>query len=153
MNLKKRTSVIPGAVISALAITVSLAAAQGTQHQQSSATSTASARTIRGVWRTVVTPRNCQTGKSFLLFKACSRSIKGGRCRNMASVPVRVRPFEVPATESGSANTAGTSIVRVHVLPLQRERRSARIAENCGYVGTRRKRRPVCLALGDRGPR
>ena len=66
MNLKKRTGVIPFAVISALAMTVSVAAAQDTQHDQSSATSQANERTIQGVWRTAVTPRNCQTGDAIL---------------------------------------------------------------------------------------
>lgn len=62
MHLMKRTWVVPCAVISTLAITVSLGAAQEAQPQQSSA---ANAQTIRGVWRTVVTPHNCQTGAPF----------------------------------------------------------------------------------------
>jgi hypothetical protein len=66
MNLKKRTWVVTCAVISTLAITVSLSAAQDAQHEQSSATPTANQRTIRGAWRTVVTPRNCQTGDAIL---------------------------------------------------------------------------------------
>jgi hypothetical protein len=62
MNLKKLTGVVPCAAMSTLAMTVSLAAAQDAQPQQSSATSMAHERTIQGVWRTTVTPRNCQTG-------------------------------------------------------------------------------------------
>ena len=46
MNLKKRTAAVPCALISALTITASIASAQDTQNQQSSATSTASERTI-----------------------------------------------------------------------------------------------------------
>ena len=78
MNLKKRTGGISFAVISALAITVSFAAAQDTQHQQSSATSTANARTIQGVWRTVVTPRNCQTGDAILTLSGLFTFNQGG---------------------------------------------------------------------------
>ena len=50
-------SVVPG--------TASIGFAQDNQNRQSAATSQASARTIRGVWRTVVTPQNCQTGQFF----------------------------------------------------------------------------------------
>src|SRR5215203_2919175 len=77
MNLKKRTRVIPCAVISAL-ICISIASAQGTQHQQLSATSTANERTIRGVWRTVVTPRNCQTGDAILTLAGLFTFNQGG---------------------------------------------------------------------------
>ena len=70
MNLKKRTLVIAFAVISALTMTVSVVSAQGFQNEHSSATSKANGRTIRGVWRTVVTPRNCQTGQPSLRFFA-----------------------------------------------------------------------------------
>ena len=65
MNLKKCTAVVPCALISALAITASIASAQDPQTQPSSATSAAHERTIQGVWRTTVTPRNCQTGQLF----------------------------------------------------------------------------------------
>ena len=65
MNLKKRTAAVPCALISALIITASIASAQDAQSQPSSAASTAHERTIQGVWRTVVTPRNCQTGQTF----------------------------------------------------------------------------------------
>ena len=63
MNRKKHTSVIAFAMISALTIAVPIVSAQGIQDKQSSATSTDNERTIRGVWRTVVTGRNCQTGE------------------------------------------------------------------------------------------
>ena len=78
MNLKKRTGVIPFAVISALAMTVSVAAAQDTQHDQSSATSQANERTIQGVWRTAVTPRNCQTGDAILTLSGLFTFNQGG---------------------------------------------------------------------------
>ena len=77
MNLKKRTGIIPCAVIAALAITVPLAA-QDTQQLQSSATSTASQRTIEGVWRTAVTPRNCQTGDAILTLSGLFTFNQGG---------------------------------------------------------------------------
>jgi len=62
MNLKKSKFVIAFAVISALTIAASIVSAQDVQNQLSS-TSTTIPRTIEGVWRTVVTPRNCQTGE------------------------------------------------------------------------------------------
>jgi hypothetical protein len=60
MNLKKRTLVIALAVITALIATVSIVSGQNTHDKQSSPK--AGERTIVGVWRTMVTPRNCQTG-------------------------------------------------------------------------------------------
>ena len=62
MNLKKQASVIALAVITALTMTVFIVSGQNTQAKQSSASSNAREKTIAGVWRTVVTPRNCQTG-------------------------------------------------------------------------------------------
>jgi len=62
MNLRKQTLVIVLAVITALIMTVSIVSGQKAQDEQSSESSQASERTIEGVWRTVVTPRNCQTG-------------------------------------------------------------------------------------------
>ena len=62
MNLKKQTSVIALAVITALTMTVFVVSGQNIQAKQSSASSNARERTIVGVWRTVVTPINCQTG-------------------------------------------------------------------------------------------
>jgi hypothetical protein len=78
MNLKKPTRVISFAVISALAMTASIASAQDTQHQQSSATAAAHERTIQGVWRTVVTPRNCQTGAAILTLSGLFTFNQGG---------------------------------------------------------------------------
>ena len=65
MNLTNRTLVIVLALASVVPGTASVGFAQDNQNRQSSATSQANARTIRGVWRTVVTPQNCQTGQSF----------------------------------------------------------------------------------------
>src|SRR6266849_4766838 len=62
MDLKKHKWAIPFAVISALTITVPIVSARGIQDKHSPEASTAT-RTIRGVWRTVVTGRNCQTGE------------------------------------------------------------------------------------------
>ena len=62
MNLRKQTLVIALAVIAAMTMTVSIVSGQKAQDEQSSESSQASERTIEGVWRTVVTPRNCQTG-------------------------------------------------------------------------------------------
>lgn len=59
MTLKNATLVI-ALVITVLTLTASIAAGQGLQDIQSSV---ASEKTIAGVWRTVVTPRNCQTGE------------------------------------------------------------------------------------------
>ena len=78
MNLKKRKRVVPFAVISALAMTVSIASAQDTERQPSSATPTASERTIQGVWRTAVTPRNCQTGAAILTLSGLFTFNQGG---------------------------------------------------------------------------
>jgi hypothetical protein len=60
-KMKKNTMVIAFAVISALTITASLVSGQSVQDKQSSEWSKTNVRTIRGAWRTVVTPRNCQT--------------------------------------------------------------------------------------------
>jgi hypothetical protein len=62
MNLKKQTSVIALAVIAALVMTAFVISSQNIQATQPSASSNARERTIAGVWRTVVTPINCQTG-------------------------------------------------------------------------------------------
>ena len=77
MNLKTYTAVVPCALISALIITASVASAQDTQSQQSSA-SAAHERTIQGVWRTAVTPRNCQTGEAILTLSGLFTFNQGG---------------------------------------------------------------------------
>ena len=58
MNLHKQTLVIALAVITALTMTVSIVSGQNSQQSAN-----ASERTIAGVWRTLVTPRSCQTGE------------------------------------------------------------------------------------------
>ena len=63
MNLTKRTLVVALAVAFAMPGTTAVGFAQRDQNRQSSAK--AKARNIRGVWRTVVTPQNCQTGEQF----------------------------------------------------------------------------------------
>jgi hypothetical protein len=75
VNLKKRTWVVPCAVISTLTIAVSLVVAQDTQPQQSSASSE---RSIYGVWRTVVTARNCQTDDAILTLSGLFTFNQGG---------------------------------------------------------------------------
>jgi hypothetical protein len=78
MQLKKCTGVVPCVVISTLAVTVSLAAAQDAGLQQSSAPSSAHEQTIQGVWRTAVTPRNCQTGDAILTLSGLFTFNQGG---------------------------------------------------------------------------
>ena len=65
MNLKKQTLVIALALITAWTMTAFVVSGQNIQDKQSSASSNARERTIAGVWRTVVTGRNCQTGEPF----------------------------------------------------------------------------------------
>jgi hypothetical protein len=62
MNLKKQTSIIALAVITALTMTVLVVSSQNIQAKQPSTSANARERTIAGAWRTVVTPINCQTG-------------------------------------------------------------------------------------------
>ena len=152
MNLKKQTSVIALAVITALTVTVFIVSGQNTQAKQSSAWSNTRERTVAGVWQTVVTPRNCQTGAPVAtsFCKVCSLLTKAAPCRNMVSVPVRVRLSVVPGTEFGSVNKAGkitrslsptTAIARAAFLSARRK---------YGPLGTRSKRRRVYNELRDR---
>ena len=62
MNLNKQVSVIALAVITVLTMPVFTVSGQNIQAEQSSASSNAPERTIEGVWRTEVRPRNCTTG-------------------------------------------------------------------------------------------
>jgi hypothetical protein len=78
MNLEKPTRVVTCTMISALALTVALAFAQDTQLQQAPAASESNERTIRGVWRTAVTPRNCQTGDAILTLSGLFTFNQGG---------------------------------------------------------------------------
>jgi hypothetical protein len=65
MNLKKHTCVV------ALAAIASLVGSQ-------SSASTANPRTIAGVWRTVVTPYNCQTGQPIVTLSGLFTFNRGG---------------------------------------------------------------------------
>ncbi len=63
MNIKIQKLVIALAVITALTLTVYTVPGQNIQERQSSDSLNFQGEgTIEGVWRTVVTPRNCQTG-------------------------------------------------------------------------------------------
>ena len=77
MNLKRRQRVVPFAVILSL-LYVPIASAEGTHNRQSSTASTANERTIQGVWRTAVTPRNCQTGDAILTLAGLFTFNQGG---------------------------------------------------------------------------
>lgn len=63
--MKKQTLAIAFMVMSALTYTLALVSAEGGREQHSSESSGTNSRTIQGVWRTVVTPRNCQTDAPF----------------------------------------------------------------------------------------
>ena len=78
MKLEKHRLVIAFALVSVLATTVSIVSAQDIQNEQSSATSAANARTIVGVWRTVVTPYNCQTGAPLFSLQGLFTFNEGG---------------------------------------------------------------------------
>ena len=78
MNLKKQTWAVAFAGISAVTTTISLTSAQSIQDDPSSSTATAAAATIRGVWRTVVTPYNCQTGQPILSLSGLFTFHQGG---------------------------------------------------------------------------
>jgi hypothetical protein len=63
MTITKKTAVvIAAATIAGASITASTVSILKPQSNASSASSDASERTIAGVWRTLITPRNCQTG-------------------------------------------------------------------------------------------
>jgi hypothetical protein len=83
MHLKTWALVL--AVVSAPAASVSIASARVTQDRRLSAaskanerTAKANDRTIRGVWRTVVTPHNCQTGQTFPSLQGVFTFHRGG---------------------------------------------------------------------------
>ena len=61
----------------------------GTQSFVSGQISEKQERTIEGVWRTVVTPLNCQTGLPVApSFRVCSLLTKAAQWRNMVLIPV-----------------------------------------------------------------
>ena len=63
MTFSKRRLVTALAMIAAVSMTVSIVSGQRKPDNEASAFSNARKRAIEGVWRTVVTPRNCQTGE------------------------------------------------------------------------------------------
>ena len=64
------------------------------------------------------------------LFQACLRSTKAARCRNGVSVPVKPRPAQSRPRSVAARTRLARILVRFHVHPLQRQRRSRRIAED-----------------------
>jgi hypothetical protein len=79
MNLKKHTWVIALAAIASLAGSVRVVSAQSAANKPSqSSASNANARTIRGVWRTVVTPYNCETGQPIVTLSGLFTFNQGG---------------------------------------------------------------------------
>jgi hypothetical protein len=80
MNPEKQRLIFAFGVITALTmtLTVSVLAAQDIQSGQSSRASNAHPRTIAGAWRTVVTPRNCQTCDPFGSFPGTFTFHQGG---------------------------------------------------------------------------
>ena len=78
MKLKKRSTVIALSVIAGLTMAGSLVSADGSRDARRSATSNASPRTIVGVWRTVITPRNCETGDALGSFPGLFTLNEGG---------------------------------------------------------------------------
>ena len=108
MNLRKSTLVIAFAVISASTLTASIVSAQDIQNTLSS-TSTANPRTIEGVWRTVVTPRNCQTGEPVGSLRGLFTFNERGTMSEWHWSRLEFPPCVAPATEFGGANTAGNS--------------------------------------------
>ena len=119
MTLTKQGLVIAFAVISALTGTATIVSAQGTQNKQSASPSNVSARTIRGVWRTVVTPYNCQTGQPILTLSGLFTFNQGGTMSEYG-----IGPGSSPALRSPGHGVWQREhgwqeyLVRVHVLPL-----------------------------------
>jgi hypothetical protein len=62
MTVTQRNSTVGLAIVLTVIMATSVVSAQNAQEKRA-ASSDASERTIAGVWRTVVTPRNCQTGE------------------------------------------------------------------------------------------
>ena len=87
MNLKKQTLVLALAVITALSIAVSIVSSHNIPDKHSSALSDDHERTITGVWRTVITQRNCQTGEPGASFPGLWTFHQGGTMSEFASAP------------------------------------------------------------------
>ena len=78
MTVTKQGLVLAFAMIAALTGTVAIGFAEGMEEQSSPPASKASARTIQGVWRTVVTPHNCQTGEPIVSLSGLFTFNQGG---------------------------------------------------------------------------
>ena len=92
-RILKQTSVIALAMIAALTVTFSIASGQKAEENQSSDSSKARERTIQGVWRTVVTPRNCQTGEPIApSFPGLFTFNKGGTMSEFGTAPALRSP-------------------------------------------------------------
>ena len=76
MKLQKQTLGIALAIITALTMTASIVSVKAIQDKQASGKS--SEKTIEGVWRTVVTFRNCQTGDPLASFQGVFTFHEGG---------------------------------------------------------------------------
>ncbi len=76
MNLHKQTLGIALAIMTALTMTVSTVSGKAIQDKQLPAKSLE--KTIEGVWRTVVTFRNCQTGDPLASFQGVFTFHEGG---------------------------------------------------------------------------
>ena len=72
MNLKKRTSVLVFAAMMALTMTAPIVLGQD------KGSSNGNERTMVGAWRTIVTPRNCQTGDALGSLKGLFTFNEGG---------------------------------------------------------------------------
>lgn len=72
MSLHKRTLAIALAILTALTMTASIGSGKAVQDKQ------LSVKTIEGVWRTVVTFRNCQTGDALASFQGVFTFHEGG---------------------------------------------------------------------------
>jgi hypothetical protein len=105
MNLKKHALLIAFAATSALPMSASIVSAQVNDRQ--SATSEGHARTIQGVWRTVVTPQDCQTGVPITSLPGLFTFNEDGTMSEYGIRPPSSPACVVPATECGSVNTAG----------------------------------------------
>ena len=86
-RILKQTSVIALMAIAALTMTFSIVSGQNAEENQSSSSSNAPERTIEGVWRTQITPRDCQTGAPLLTFPGLITYHKGGTMSETAGSP------------------------------------------------------------------
>ena len=88
-RILKPTSVIALLVMAALPLTFSIVSGQSTEEKQASSSSNAHDRTIEGVWRTQITPRDCETGAPLLPFTVPGLITyhKGGTMSETAASP------------------------------------------------------------------